>query len=134
MERSIKVIIVDDSPMAIEGVKVLLEPYKNFNVIDVFCNGKEVIDSDNLVNADLIIMDIEMPVLGGIETAKHINYMYPNIKLLALTMYQHKLYLKDIIGSGFNGFVNKGSMTEDLINVIFEVLSNKRSYPKDIKI
>ncbi len=132
--EKLKVIIVDDIPSAIEGVKVLLHTNPQFEIMATFNNGQELLDYNNTYSADIILMDIEMPVLGGIDTAKIISFQYPNIKLVAITMYQHQLYLRDILSAGFHGFVNKGRMAEDLISTINKVYLNKRHYPKDLNI
>jgi len=132
--KRMRVIIVDDIPSAIEGVKVLLETYQGFEVIASFNNGKELLEYNYIHTADIILMDIEMPVMGGIETAKIISFRYPEIKLIAITMYQHQLYLRDILSAGFHGFVNKGRLSEDLYDTTNKVLTNKRHYPKDLNI
>ena len=132
--KKISVIIVDDNSSAIEGVKLLLSTYNQFKVIAKFNNGEELLSFNNIHSCDIILMDIEMPVMGGIETAKQISYLHPDIKLIAITMYQHRLYLRDILSAGFHGFVNKGRMAEDLSSTINKVYSNKRHYPKDLNI
>lgn len=132
--KKISVIIVDDNPSAIEGVKLLLSTYNKFKVIATFNNGEELLNYNNIHICNIILMDIEMPVMGGIEAAKRISFLYPDTKMIAITMYQHRLYLRDILSAGFHGFVNKGRMAEDLNDTINKVNSNKRHYPKDLNI
>jgi len=130
----IKVIVVDDNPSAIEGIILLLSMQNNFEVQATFYDGKYLLESSIIGLTDIILMDIEMPVIGGIEAAKLISYKYPKVKMIAVTMYQHQLYLRDILGAGFHGFVPKGMIAENLIQVINDVLDGKRAYPKDLKI
>ncbi len=130
----IKVIIVDDNPAAIEGVSLVLEQDERFEVLATYNNGKELLESRVIGLSDLILMDIEMPVMDGIKAASMVSFRFPRIKLLAITMYQDQLYLRDILGAGYHGFVNKGKVAEDLIKAINDIMHNKRIYPKGLKI
>lgn len=133
MERKINTILVDDNPIFIEGLSSLIKRDSRFIIIDKLSSGKKLLESPNLLLAQLILMDIEMPELNGIETAKRVNYLCPYIKLIAITMYQDKVYLEQLVESGFRGFVNKSEVVKNLTRVIDEVLQNKFAYPNTIK-
>ncbi len=79
-------------------------------------------------------MDIEMPGLNGIATARVVNILYNHIRLIAITMYQDRIYLEELIKAGFKGAVSKFEIAEKLVPVIADVLHNKLSFPPEIKI
>jgi len=128
-KNQIKILIVDDNQRAIDGLDMLLSQYEFVEIIGAYNNGLELIDSGKLKNADVVLMDIEMPVMNGLETAKRLRYAYPKVKLIAVSMYRHQLYLRDIKTSGFHGFVEKGKVAEDLLTVIEKVTSGISIFP-----
>ena len=134
VKGTINIILVDDSKVFIEGLKILLTNDTNYYVLDTFRNGKELLESPKLSIADLIIMDIQMPVMDGIEAAKRVNSEYHNLNMLALTMHLDKVFLEDIIGAGFKGFIYKPEVPKKLKNVIQEILDNKFVFPENLKI
>ena len=72
--------------------------------------------------------------MNGIETARIVNFMFPHIHLIAITMYQDMLYLQELIKAGYKGVVNKPDMTEKLYQVIDDVMSNRLVFPRNLKI
>lgn len=134
MKKLINTIIVDDNPIFIEGLTSLLKRDNRFNILDKLESGKKLIECPNLPKAELILLDIEMPELNGMETAKRVNYLNQHIKLIAITMYHDNIYLEQLIECGFRGFVNKSDVATNLFKVIDEVLHNKFVYPENIKI
>jgi DNA-binding NarL/FixJ family response regulator len=134
MESLINIIIVDDNPAFSESLSILLGQKNKYNILAKFSSGIDLLNYPNLGHADLILLDIEMPGLNGFETAKRIGFRYHQIKLIAITMYQDKVYLEQLIGSGFKGFINKTEVAEKIDIIIKNVLSNQFKFPGDIKI
>lgn len=134
MRNPYKIVIVDDNPTFMEGLASILLRRGDLEIIGRFLSGEELLDSKKLVAADLILLDIEMPGMSGIEAAKQINYMTPQIKTIAITMYQDQIYLQQLIEAGFKGFVNKTMVGETLFQVIDDVLANQFSFPGDIEL
>jgi len=134
MENKIKTIIVDDNSIFLEGISSCILDDDRFEIIGKFSTGAKLLESDELKYSDLLLMDIEMPELNGIETAKRVNYSHPNLKMVAITLYQDKIYLKQIIEAGFKGFVNKVNIPNGLFETIDSVLEGKFCYPENIKI
>ena len=75
-----------------------------------------------------------MPGLSGIETAIRVNFRYPNIQMIAITMYQDAIYLQQLVESGFMGFVGKNEVAEKLFSVIKTVHERKFTFPHDMRI
>lgn len=133
-KKAINVIIVDDDPVFLDGLKFLISEPDKFRVIDTCTNGTELINSQKLSDADLVLSDIEMPEMDGIEAAMRLNYFYPKLPMVALTMYKEKVFLREIIGAGYRGFVHKPEISKELFNVIDKVLNNKFSFPEELKV
>jgi len=134
MGKKINMIIVENNTAFLEGISSFIERDSKFNIIAKFFSGIELLKFPNLCLADLILLDIEMPELNGIETAKRVNFKCPNIKLVAITMYQDKIYLRQLIEAGFNGFVNKVTVPEGLFNTIEATLQNRFLFPENINL
>ncbi|MFC2106807.1 response regulator transcription factor [Bacteroidota bacterium] len=132
-KKEIKLIIADDNITFIEGITLLLQKFENIEILEICNNGLEVINSKNLSKADLLILDIQMPKMNGIETAKKINFMFPKLPMIALTMFIESVYLDEIISSGFKGFIYKPEVFKDLKVVIDMVLDGSYVFPSYLK-
>ena len=93
----IKVIIADDHHLFIEGVRSLMNSMDTIELIGELSNGQELVDTLAHTPCDVILMDINMPVLDGIEATKIIKKTYPNIKVLMLTMFSSKDYIEKLL-------------------------------------
>lgn len=134
MKNKIKTIIVDDNSTFLEGLSSCISDDDKFEIIAKFSTGIDLLKSEALDRADLLLMDIEMPQLNGIETAKKVDYLNPSIKMIAITLYQDAVYLEQIIEAGFKGFVNKVNIPDDLFESIDSVLNGNFLFPKNIKL
>jgi DNA-binding NarL/FixJ family response regulator len=85
-------------------------------------NGLELLSHPLLHTADILFIDCEMPIMNGIEAAIHINYKYPRMNMIAITMYEDSVYLDDITSVGFKGYVHKTEINTKLEAVMAQVL------------
>lgn len=134
LDESIKIIITDNSPEFIEGLLLLLSFNPKYKVIEVCNNGNILLQSQYLYQTNILLMDIEMPGINGIETAKRVNYKFPHIPMIAISMFQDKVYLDKIIEAGFKGIIYKPEMTENIYEGIDKVLKGELYFPRDINI
>lgn len=130
----INIILVDDSKYFVEGMKIILRNYPKCFVLATCSNGKELLESPLLQKADLILMDIQMSVMNGIEAARRVNYEYPNLPIVALTMHLEKVFLDDIIGVGFKGVIYKPEVSKKLNEVIPKVMNKQFVFPDNLNI
>lgn len=121
MEKDIKVIVVDDHSLMRQGLKQLLELDKNITVIDEATNGEEAIKKALKIKPDVILLDINMPKLNGIEALRRLKDTGISSKIIMLTIHDDKEYLYETINIGADGYVLKDADADTLIKAIKEV-------------
>ena len=117
----IKIMIAEDQAITLNALRSLLDGYRNLEVIGEAQNGVELLRLLEKDKPDIILMDINMPVLNGFETMKIIDEKMPWVKVIALSMYDHPVFIKQMIKSGAMGFISKNSSLEELYHAIVEV-------------
>lgn len=125
------IIIAEDQPLLRDTLKLYLEKEKDFNIIDTVSNGEKVIESCNRHNPDLVIMDIQMPVMTGIEATKILKSRNPNIKILILSLYEKEDDFISSIISGADGYLLKDIEPGNLISSIRLINSGLAVYNKN---
>jgi DNA-binding NarL/FixJ family response regulator len=121
----LKIIIADDNDTFRKGLVFYIEQILGHSIIGEATNGKELIEFNNINQADVILIDIEMPFLNGIESTKKLNWMFRNLKTIAITADSEKAYLHQLIGAGFHGFVAKKDIFNDLPVALESVMKNE---------
>ena len=132
-KEKVQLIIVDDNPIFLEGVTAYLSKLEQFEIVAVFSSGPSLLEEIDNYDPDLILLDIEMPWLNGLETAKRLSSHGMRLKLIALTMYYDDIYIRKLIEAGFMGFVNKNNVSENLVQVIETVLNGELAFPETDK-
>ncbi|MBN2484373.1 MAG: response regulator transcription factor [Bacteroidales bacterium] len=121
MDKKIKVFIVDDHDIFRDGIKLLLSSGNIAEIIGEASNGQEFLEMVSSYSPDVVLMDIAMPVLDGVETSKRAHEKYPNLKILALTMFGEEKYYYQMIQCGVKGFILKSAGINELLRGISEV-------------
>ncbi len=134
MEQPIKVIIADDHQLFIDGLKSLLKDEKSLNIVATANNGLEVLEFLKEDDADLILMDIAMSKMNGMETTKSVSKKYPEIKIIALSMFGELFYIKKMFESGAKGYILKNTERDELLQAIKTVAEGNMYISKDIGI
>ena len=133
MSKNIKIILADDEELFRKGILFLLEREKNIEVIFEASNGLELIDylkqNDNY--PDIIMMDLKMPFLNGVEATKIIHKEFPVVKIIALTSYNTKSFIANMIDVGASSYLVKSASPKSMISTINEVYK-KGFYYDDI--
>lgn len=112
------IVIAEDQPLLRDTLKTYLENQGDLKVINTVSNGQQAVDICKTASPDLIIMDVKMPILNGIEATKIIKIKFPHIKVLILTLYENKEDLLRSIEVGADGYLLKDIEPEVLINSI----------------
>ena len=126
----IRVLIADDHQMMREGLRSLLES-QNFEIVGEAKDGEEAVRITRETNPDVVIMDILMPVMDGIEATRRILAELPEIKIIGLSMNRDKFRISQVLESGARGFVLKGSAFQELNQAIHAVVKDKSIFLSD---
>ena len=121
----IKLFLVDDHKIFLDSLKNLIESHSKLKVVGSAYDGQEAIAQTRIIVPDIIIMDIAMPNLNGIEATKRIKIAYPTVKVIALSMSSHITVVREMLKAGASGYLLKEDPTSELINAIFIVYSGE---------
>jgi DNA-binding NarL/FixJ family response regulator len=119
--EQVKVLLVDDHAILREGVHALLAREPDITVVGEAGDGQEALEQVPRLRPDVVIMDIVMPRMNGLEATRLIKERYPGVRVLILSMYDDQEYVVQIIQAGASGYVLKRVVTEDLVRAIREV-------------
>ncbi len=128
----IKVLIVDDQSLIREGLNMMLSLYDTIFIVDEDTNGKEAIEILGREEIDLILMDILMPVMDGVEATKQIKENYPNTKVLILTTFNEDEYIFEGLKSGADGYLLKDISSKELVKAIETVYRGNTLLQSDV--
>ncbi len=117
----IKIIISDDHQMVIDGLKSILDNSEGVKVIATANNGRELLRLLKILDTDVVLMDIDMPVMNGIETMQAIKNSNKSCKVIILTMHEERALVKKMTDSGAKGYLFKNSDKEELLLAIKRV-------------
>jgi DNA-binding NarL/FixJ family response regulator len=123
-----KILIADDHAMVRDGIKTLLSRNKQYVIAGEAVNGREAIEKYKALKPDLVILDISMPDLNGMEAAKEIITQHPKAKIIILSMYDDEHYISKCIEYGVKGFVIKNETANELDSAIKTVLADQNYF------
>jgi len=121
--KKTRVLIVDDHQVVISGIRGVLKEFPEFEVVGEACNGRDAVKLAKSLNADIVIMDISMSDLNGIDATLQLKKRSPEVRVIVFTMYSDKEYLLDLIRAGINAYVLKEDPLSDLILALKAVRS-----------
>ncbi len=121
-----RIVLAEDHVLIREVIKKCIEEVPDLQVVGEFGDGREVLDFLKGSAPDMIILDITMPHLQGIEATKLIKGRYPEVKILILTMHKSKLHLSWALGAGADGYIIKENALADLIFAIGTIRAGKK--------
>lgn len=119
----VKIMIADDQQLIRESLKIILDSDPDFEVVKVVGSGQEVLDSLKTESVDIILMDVRMPNMSGVDCTRIVKKEYPNIKVIILTTFDDDEYIYDALKYGASGYLLKGCSLEELSVAIHNVLS-----------
>lgn len=118
MTNKIRVLIADDHTIVRSGVRLLLESEPDIEVVGEALNGREVLELATELQPQVILMDIAMPEIDGLEATHLIKERWPQIEILVLTMHRSEEYFFEMLRKGASGYVLKAADTEDLVKAV----------------
>jgi DNA-binding NarL/FixJ family response regulator len=130
--KNIRILIADDHQMFIDGLKALLKREKNFQIIGEVSSGGQAIEFIGKTQPDLLITDISMPGMSGVELTRWVKQNYPDIKVLVLTMYNDREIVNEILMSEAEGYILKNTGKHELISAINRINDNSTYYSTEV--
>ncbi|MEA3494516.1 MAG: response regulator transcription factor [Bacteroidota bacterium] len=132
MTNKLKIFLVDDHNLFREGLRFLLSKNDLISEIYEAENGNELINRVLEVKPDIIFMDIEMPIMNGIDATKETIKLFPEAKIIALSMHANENYYSEMIDAGAKGFLLKNSRFEDVQKAIVDVSEGRNYFSPEI--
>jgi DNA-binding NarL/FixJ family response regulator len=130
--KVISIIIADDHQLFRNGLKLLLDTSPEFRVAGEAANGNELLDLMTETEADLILMDINMPEMDGIEATRRIMQSYPAVSVVALSMYGEEEYYYNMVDAGAKGFLLKDSDIKEVKEAVLTVIKGGSYFSQEL--
>ena len=128
----IKVVIADDHRLVREAWNLLLSSDKRISIVAVCENGDEVVEVCRTMNPHVVLMDINMEPVSGIEATRSIREFSEDIRIIGISVHTDLPYVNALMQAGANGYVTKNSSGEEMIRAIFLVMEGQQYYCKEI--
>ena len=126
----IKILIVDDHQLVIDGIRLMIENESEMIVVGEAHNGKEAIEIIKDLNVDIILMDLNMPEMNGLDATKNISSDHPASKVIGLSMLSDLKLIRNLLNNGAQGYLLKNSGKDEVINAIKTVHSGGQYFDK----
>jgi two-component system, NarL family, response regulator DegU len=120
--NKIKVYLADDHNVVRKGMIRLLGTFERVSEVKEASNGKELLKLMEGQTPDVVIIDVEMPVMGGVEAGKQISNLFPNVKILILTMHTEEVFINKMMDIGVHGFLSKSAEVDELEKALYSVV------------
>lgn len=128
----ITVLLVDDHAYIRRGIQTLLEAATDIQVVAAVANGIEAVAKARLLQPDVVIIDISMPFMSGIEATQHICASCPRTRVLALSIYDNVEYIRSALEAGAHGYVLKDKIADELLDAIHSLHEGRRYFSRKI--
>ncbi len=128
----IKILIADDHQIVLDGLRAIIKDHNEFELIADVLDGKQAFDIVKNLEIDVVLLDVDMPVMNGIEATKLIKNEKPEIKILILSMHHEKNLIKNLIHCGADGYILKNSDKDELIKAINTIHAGKQYFDDDV--
>ena len=121
MNSKIRILLADDHSVVRQGFRLILNSQTDMEVIGEADNGREAVEKAEKLRPDVIVMDVAMPELNGIEATRRINRSVPRTRVLALSMHKDSVYVREILRAGARGYLLKDAIDSDLVDAVRHV-------------
>jgi len=130
--RALRILIADDDALIRDGLKMILENEEGFDVVGTATNGKDAVNLCRKTNPDIVLMDIRMPLMDGVEATKLIKEEFSSIKVLLLTTFKDSEYIRSAVKYGAEGYVLKSNSSESIIESIKAIYQGNVVFEKEV--
>ncbi|MBT8187221.1 MAG: response regulator transcription factor [Croceitalea sp.] len=128
----VRLVIIEDLPIVLEGIKLLINNVDDFQIVGEYRNGQDFVADMANLEVDVVLTDIDMPIMDGVTATKMALSVNPELKIIALSMYNDRKYYYEMVTAGAKGFVLKQSPTDKLENAIREVYKGGNYFSEEL--
>lgn len=128
----IHLLLADDHTIIINGISKLLEDEEDIKIVGTCKNGQEVIEKLSILEVNVLLLDLDMPILNGLQCAEIVKQDYPDIKIAILTMHQEKALIQRFIEFGVKGYFLKTIVKKELLHAIRTIAEGGEYFPADV--
>jgi two-component system, NarL family, response regulator NreC len=121
MQQQIRIVLVDDHDIVRTGLKSFLETQEGFQIVGEAGSGSQAIQVSQAICPDVVVMDITMPGMDGLEATRQLKVLCPQVQILALTVHEDKQYFFEMLAAGATGYVTKQAAADELVAAIHAV-------------
>lgn len=128
-----RILIVDDHQLVIDGLKGLIQSLEGFEVVGEANNGQDAIKYFEILYPHIILMDIDMPVLSGIQATEEIKRLNSEVKIIIISMHNEKAMVSKLMKIGADGYLLKNTSSEEIRTALHEVLNGSKYFSEEVK-
>ncbi|MDH5445628.1 MAG: response regulator [Gammaproteobacteria bacterium] len=128
----IKIMLVDDHDLVRTGVRRLLEDNPDLEIVGEASSGEEAITLVKELSPDIVLMDLNMPGVGGLEATKKIKHLTPKVRIIIVTMVDDIMFPQRLLKAGASGYLTKGASADEIMRAIRDAMVNKRFISPDL--
>jgi DNA-binding NarL/FixJ family response regulator len=132
MQAVKNIFIVDDHQMVIDGLRLIIDTIEGFEIVGESTGASNALDELDTVNADILLTDVSMPEMSGIELTRLVKKKHPHIKIIALSMFSESQVVAEMIDAGISGYILKNTGKQELIEALNKVSSGQNYFGQDI--
>ncbi|MBD1385682.1 response regulator transcription factor [Mucilaginibacter rigui] len=132
MQAVKNIFIVDDHQMVIDGLRLIIDTIEGFDIVGESTSALQALDVLATVNTDILLTDVSMPEMSGIELTRLVKKKHPHIKVIALSMFSESQVVAEMIDAGISGYILKNTGKQELIEALNKVASGQNYFGQDI--
>jgi DNA-binding NarL/FixJ family response regulator len=117
----VKILLADDHTIVRQGLKLILSAHSDLEVVGEAANGREAVELADKLRPDIVLMDVQMPELNGIDATRKMVAANPRIRILVLSMHKESVYVREILKAGARGYILKDAIDTELLNAVRSV-------------
>ncbi|MBV9505811.1 MAG: response regulator transcription factor [Acidobacteriia bacterium] len=116
--KRIRILLADDHAVVRQGFKMILQSQPDMEIVGEAGNGREAIELSDKFKPDVVVMDVAMPELNGIEATRRVTAAAPHVRVIALSMHKDSVYVREVLRAGARGYLLKDSGSDDLVSAV----------------
>ncbi len=130
--KKYNIALADDHALFLDGISTLIDSQENMKIVYKAQNGSELVDYINITSPDICLIDIEMPIMNGLQAAEILRLKFPAIRIIILSMYQEKSLINRLMKIGVDGYLLKTCDKDELLFAINQVIKGKTYFSGEI--